>query len=222
MRSVALKGEIPILPRRRDILRDGDSKSGHPFPTSILNRGTEIDGAKEEGGHSLKREEKTNVVADLHEQMGKAKVAILTRFTGLNVEKITQLRQELRRAEVEYRVVKNTLFRRAIQGTDKENFKQQVNGPIGVAWSEGDPVAPARVLGKFAKDWPELQILVASSEGKLWGPAQVQEWISLPTLDELRAKIMGLLQAPASKLARLLVTPSTQLAQLFHLRGQQK
>ena len=222
MRSVALKGKIPTLPRRKDIHRDGDSTKGHPFPTSISHRGTEIDGAEEEGGPSLKREDKSNVVSDLHEQMGKAKVAILTRFTGLNVEKITQLRQELRRAEVEYRVVKNTLFRRAIQGTEKENFEPQVNGPIAVAWSETDPVAPARVLGKFAKDWPELQILVASSEGKLWGPAQIQEWISLPTLDELRAKIMGLLQAPASKLVRLLVTPSTQLAQVLHLRGQSK
>lgn len=220
MRSVALKGEDPTLPRRRDILRDGDSTKDHPFPKSIPHWGAEIDGAKEEGGQSLKREEKSNVISDLHEHMGKAKVAILTRFSGLNVEKITQLRQELRRAEVEYRVVKNTLFRRAIQGTEKENFKPQVDGPIAVAWSETDPVAPARVLAKFAKDWPELQILVASSEGKLWGPAQIQEWVSLPTLDELRGKILGLLQAPASKLARLLVMPGTQLAQVFHLRGQ--
>jgi large subunit ribosomal protein L10 len=169
----------------------------------------------------LKREDKSNVIADLHEQMGRAKVAILTRFTGLNVEKTTQLRQELRRAEVHYRVVKNTLFRRAIQGTDKENFEPQVNGPVAVAWSETDPVSPARVLGKLAKDWPELQILVASSEGRLWGPAQIQEWISLPTLDELRGRLLGLLQAPASKLARLLVTPSTQLAQVLRLRGEQ-
>ena len=169
----------------------------------------------------MKREDKSNVIADLHEQMSKAKVAILTRFTGLNVEKITQLRQELRRTEVEYRVVKNTLFRKAIQGTDKENFTPQVNGPIAVAWSEADPIAPARVLGKFAKDWPELQILGASSEGKLWGPAQIQEWVSLPNLDGLRGRMLGLLQAPATKLARLLVTPSTRLAQVFGLRGQQ-
>jgi large subunit ribosomal protein L10 len=169
----------------------------------------------------LKREEKGNVIADLHQQMAKAKVAVLTRFTGLNVEKISQLRRELRQAGIEYRVIKNTLFRQAIQGTDKENFKPQVDGPIAVAWSEAELIAPARVLGKFAKDWPELRILVASSDGRLWGAAQIQEWVSLPTLDELRGKILGLLQAPASKLARLMVTPSTRLARVLRLRGQQ-
>ena len=68
-----------------------------------------------------------------------------------------------------------------------------------MAWSETDPVAPARVLAKFAKDFPELKILVAASEGRLWGPAEIQDWVNLPSLEELRGRILGLIQAPATR-----------------------
>jgi large subunit ribosomal protein L10 len=153
--------------------------------------------------------------------MRQAKVAILTRFVGLNVGKMTQLRRELRKAAVEYRIVKNTLFRLAIQGTDKEVLGSKIEGPIAVAWSETDPVAPARVLAKFAKEYTELQILVASSDGQLWGPAEIQQWVTLPSLEGLRGKILGLIQAPASRLMRLMVTPGTRLAQLLQAKSQQ-
>ena len=170
----------------------------------------------------MKPEDKRRIVADLHQRMRQAQVAILTRFVGLNVERMTQLRRELRKSAVEYRIVKNTLLRLAIRGTDKEVLESKVQGPIAVAWSETDPIAPARVLAKFAKEYPELQILVAASEGRLWGPAEIQAWVNLPSLDELRAKILGLLKAPASKLVRLIVTPSTQLAQLLKAKSQQE
>ena len=170
----------------------------------------------------MKREDKQKVVADLQQRMPRAKVAILTRFTGLNVRKMTQLRRELRKAEVEYRIVKNTLLRLAIQGTDKEHLGEKLEGPIAIAWSDTDPVTPARILAKFAREFPELQILVASSEGKLWGPTEIQSWVTLPSLEELRAKILGFIQAPASSLVRLLVTPSTHLAQLLKAQSQKE
>ena len=170
----------------------------------------------------MKREDKRKVVADLQRRMPQAKVAILTHFKGLNVEKMTQLRRELRKAAVEYRIVKNTLLRLAIQGTDKEPLGKKLEGPIAVAWSDTDPVAPARILAKFAKEFPELQILGASSEGKLWEPVEIQSWVTLPGLEELRAKIVGLIQAPASKLVRLFVTPSTHLAQLLKAQSQKE
>lgn len=170
----------------------------------------------------MKREDKRKVVADLQQRMTQAKVAILTRFSGLNVEKMTRLRRELRKAAVEYRIVKNTLLRLAIQGTEKEPLVKALEGSIAVAWSETDPVAPARILAKFAKEFPELHILVACSEGKLWGPVEIQSWVTLPSLDELRAKILGLIQAPASNLVRLLVTPGTRLAQLLKAKSQKE
>ena len=169
----------------------------------------------------MKREDKRAVVADLNQKMSQAKVAILTRFVGLNVGKMTQLRRELRKAAVEYRVVKNTLLRLAIQGTEKELLGSKIEGPVAVAWSNADPVAPARVLAKFAKDYAELKILVAYSDGRLWGPAEIQQWVNLPSLDELRGKILGLIQVPASTLARLIGTPSTQLAQVMKAKSEQ-
>jgi large subunit ribosomal protein L10 len=169
----------------------------------------------------LKREDKTQVVADLHQQMAQAKVAILTRFTGLNVEKMTQLRRELRKGGVGYRIVKNTLFRLAIQGTDKDFLSPHMEGPVGVAWSQADPVAPARMLAKFAKEFPEFKIMMAASEGRLWGPAEIQAWVSLPSLEELRGKILGLIQGSASTLARLVATPAGQLARVLQARSQQ-
>ena len=168
----------------------------------------------------MKREDKHRVVADLHQQMGRAKAAILARFVGLNVEKMTQLRRELRKAAVGYRIVKNTLFRLAIQGTDKELLGSKMEGPIALAWSETDPVAPARVLAKFAKEYPELQILMASSEGRLWGAKEIQEWVTLPTLEELRGRILGLIMSPSSRLVTLLVTPGTRVAQVLKARSQ--
>ena len=167
----------------------------------------------------MKREDKGELIADLHERMSQAKVAILTRFTGLDVEKMTQLRRELRKAAVQYRVVKNTLFRLAVRGTDKEILSSHLEGPVGVAWSAEDPVAPARVLARFAKEWPELKMMAAASDGKLWGPAEIQGWVSLPSLDGLRAKILGLIQAPATSLARLLGAPGTQVARLLQARS---
>jgi large subunit ribosomal protein L10 len=167
----------------------------------------------------LKREDKGELIADLHQRMTQAKVAILTRFTGLDVEKMTQLRRELRKAAVQYRVVKNTLFRLAVRGTDKEILSSHMEGPVGVAWSAEDPVSPARILARYAKEWPELKIMAAASDGKLWGPVEIQGWVSLPSLDGLRAKILGLIQAPATSLARLLGAPGTQVARLLQARS---
>jgi large subunit ribosomal protein L10 len=169
----------------------------------------------------LKAEEKRQVVADLHEKMQKAKVAVLTRSVGLNVEKMTQLRRELRKSAVEYRIVKNTLLRLAIKGTDKEPLQSETRGPIGVAWSEKDIVAPARVLSKFTKDFPQLKILVAAFDGKLYGAADIQTWVNLPSLEGLRAKIVGLIQAPSTQLARLVQTPGTRMAQVLAARSKE-
>ena len=169
----------------------------------------------------MKREDKRRVVADLNQRMRQAKVAILTRFVGLNVEKMTQLRRELRKAAVEYRIIKNTLLRLAVQGTDKEVLGSKIEGPVAVAWSNADPVAPARVLAKFAKDYAQLQILVAYSDGRLWGPAEIQQWVTLPSLEELRGKILGLIQVPASRLVRLLATPGTGLARVMKAKSEQ-
>lgn len=169
----------------------------------------------------MKREEKGEVVADLQQRLRRAKVAILTRFSGLNVERMTQMRRDLRKAGVEYRIIKNTLFRLAIQGSPQEILAPHIEGPLAVAWSEKDPVGPAKILAKYAKDFSELQILVAASEGRLWDAGAVQGWVNLPGIEELRARILGMIQGPATTLARLLQTPGTQMAQVLKARSEQ-
>lgn len=170
----------------------------------------------------MERVEKQKLVAELQERMGRAKVAFLTRFTGLNVEKMTQIRQELKRADVELRVIKNNLFRLAIKGTDKELLTQKLEGPLAVAWSDVDLVAPARLLTKFSKEFNELQIVGACFDGKFWGPTEIQSWVNLPTIEEIRAKIISLIQAPASSLLRLLTSPGSRLAQLLKAKSQKE
>lgn len=169
----------------------------------------------------MKREDKREVVSDLQQRLLRAKVTILTRFSGLNVGKMTQLRRDLRKAGVEYRIIKNTLFRLAIQGSPQEILSPHLEGPLAVAWSEKDPVGPAKILAKYSKDFPQLQILVAASDGRLWDAKAIQGWVNLPSLEELRAKILGLIQAPATGLVRLFNTPGTQMAQVLKARSEQ-
>ena len=169
----------------------------------------------------MNREDKREVVADLQQRLRRAKVAILTRFSGLNVEKMTQLRRDLRKADVEYRIIKNTLFRLAIQGSPQEILSPHLEGPLAVAWSEKDPVSPAKILAKYSKDFNELQILVAASDGRLWDAKAIQGWVNLPSLEELRAKILGMIQAPATGMVRLFNTPGMQMAQVLKARSEQ-
>lgn len=170
----------------------------------------------------MKREDKREVVSDLQQRLLRAKVAILTRFSGLNVGRMTQLRRDLRKAGVEYRIIKNTLFRLAIQGSPQEILSPHLEGPLAVAWSEKDPVGPAKILAKYSKDFPQLQILVAASDGRLWDAKAIQGWVNLPSLEELRAKILGMIQAPATGLVRLFNTPGTQMAQVLKARSEQQ
>ncbi len=170
----------------------------------------------------MERVEKERLVTELHERMRQAKVAFLTRFTGLNVEKMTQIRRELKQADVELRVIKNNLFRLAIKGTDKELLEQKLEGPLAVAWSDVDLVVPARLLTKFSKEFPELQVIGACFNGKLWEPADIQNWVNLPTLEEIRAKIISLIQGPASSLLRLLTMPGSRLAHLLKAKSQKE
>ncbi len=170
----------------------------------------------------MERVEKERLVNELQERMRRAKVAFLTRFTGLNVEKMTQIRRELKQAHVELQVIKNNLFRLAIKGTDKELLAQKLEGPLAVAWSDVDLVVPARLLTKFSKEFPELQVIGACFNGKLWEPVDIQTWVNLPTLEEIRAKIISLIQGPASSLLRLFTMPGSRLAYLLKAKSQKE
>ncbi|MGB2714971.1 MAG: 50S ribosomal protein L10 [Vicinamibacterales bacterium] len=137
--------------------------------------------------------------------------AILVDYRGLKVPEVTELRRQIRVARGSYRVVKNTLARRALKGTSFESLSEQFIGTTAVAYSGGDPVALAKVLTTFAKTAPALQIKAAVLQGRAIKPAEVTDLASLPGKPELYAKLLFVLQAPMVQLVSVLNAPARDL-----------
>ncbi len=167
----------------------------------------------------MDRTQKQKAVDELHAKMTKAEVGIVTRLAGIDVATVTDLRKQLREAGIEYRVVKNTLAKLAAKGTPIEGLAEDFKGPVALAMGYADPVTPAKILTQFVKGLPQersgwLQIQAGVVSGKRLDKAAVSALSSMPGLPELRGKIVGLLAAPASQLARLIATPAGQLARV--------
>ena len=141
---------------------------------------------------------------------------MLVDFRGLSVPAVTEFRRKMKAAGSRYRVVKNSLALRAAKGTPLESLGDKLVGTTGIAYTGDDPVALAKVLVDFAKDHPALAVKVGVVSGsQVLDAAGVKNLSTMPGLPELRARLLGLLQAPASQLVRLLNTPATQLAQVL-------
>jgi large subunit ribosomal protein L10 len=167
----------------------------------------------------LQKNEKQEVIDELHEKFARAKTAVITGYSGINVEQITELRSKLRQSKVEYRVVKNTLARKAAEGTSLAPLIDHFVGPVGIALGYDDVVAPAKVLSDFSKIQSKLVLKVGVLDGKLLKQADIKALANLPSLDALRGKIVGLLQAPASRIARLLQAPGGQIARVIKAKA---
>lgn len=133
-----------------------------------------------------------------------ADAAILINFKGINVPQVTDLRRELRKASSSYKVVKNTLAKRALQGTTFEALSVHFEGATAVAYTDTDPVALAKTLTTFMKSVPALQIKAAVVQGQAIKPAEVVDLANMPGKPELYAKLLFLLNAPATNLVRVL------------------
>jgi large subunit ribosomal protein L10 len=125
----------------------------------------------------------------------------------------------MREAGASFKVAKNTLARLAVKVLDCEVITDHLTGPTAIAYS-ADPVAAAKIIAAFAKGNDKMKILGGSFKGKALSAADVQQLASLPSLDELRGKLIGLIQAPAGKIARLAQEPAAQLARLCSAYGQ--
>jgi large subunit ribosomal protein L10 len=169
----------------------------------------------------LNRTEKEAVIGELHAKMAKARAAIVAEPKGLDVETVTALRKKLRDNKVEYRVVKNTLAKRAAKGTTVEVVSDKFVGPTAIVMSYDDVVAPAKLLAEFMKDRENFTIRAAVVEGKLVDAKGVAALAKLPGLNELRAQILGMLAQPATKIARIVGTPGQQLARVLGARKEQ-
>jgi large subunit ribosomal protein L10 len=169
----------------------------------------------------LNRTEKEAVIERLHAKMSKAKAAILAEPKGLNVATVTELRRKCREAQVEYRIVKNSLAIRAAKGTDLEQLSDKFVGPTALVMSYDDVVVPAKILADFIKDRENFALRIAVVQGKVVDVKGIMALAKLPGLPELRSKIAGVIAQPASKLVRMLAAPGQQLAQVLGARREQ-
>ena len=153
---------------------------------------------------AVTREEKQATLESLESAFKGAETAILVDYKGLNVPQVTELRRQLRAAKAQYKVVKNTLAKRALKGTAFESLDQHFVGTTAVAYTGSDPVALAKTLTTFAKTAPTLQIRAAVVQGRAIRPAEVTELANLPGKPELYAKLLFLLNAPMVRLVTVL------------------
>jgi large subunit ribosomal protein L10 len=169
----------------------------------------------------LNVEAKQALVAEVNAVAASAQSAVAAEYRGLTVAELTQLRVAARKADVYVKVVKNTLARRAVQGTEFECLRDSLKGPLVLAFSRRDPGAAARVIKSFAKEHDKLVTVAVALGGALYGPRDIDRVAALPTLEQARAKLLGIFTAPIGQLVRVLAEPGAMLARTLKARGEQ-
>lgn len=170
---------------------------------------------------ALRLEDKKALVQEVNAVAGDSVTAVAARYRGLTVAEMTELRRVARSSGVYMRVVKNTLARRAVEGTDFECMQETLKGPILLAFAKDDPGAAARVIKDFAKEHEALQAVSLSAGGQLLPASELDTLANLPTLERARAMLLGVLIAPMGMLVRTLAEPPAMLARTLSARGQQ-
>jgi large subunit ribosomal protein L10 len=162
----------------------------------------------------MDRAQKAAAVAELKQTFSSVGVVVVTRNNGMTVAQSTRLRNAMRDAGATYKVSKNNLVRIALDGSDYGSIGEMLTGPVGLATSK-DPVAAAKVVAEFAKTVDKFEIVGGAMGTTALDVAGVQSLATLPSLDELRAKIVGLIVAPATKLATITQAPAAQIARVL-------
>lgn len=166
------------------------------------------------GKKKLDRAQKQAAAAALYDMFQNTGVVVVAHYSGLSVAQMTDLRRQMRDGGGQVKVAKNRLVKIALKGTGKEGIADLFTGPTVLVYSD-DPVAAPKVAAKFAKAHEKFVILGGAMGATLLDPKGVSDLSELPSLDELRGKLVGLLQAPASKLARVVQAPAGQLARVI-------
>jgi large subunit ribosomal protein L10 len=165
------------------------------------------------------RTQKEKLVASLNQALSSTVAVVVTRQSGLTVAEATRLRRRMREAGASFKVTKNRLARLALKGTPFEGLAPMFTGPTAIAWSQ-DPVAAAKAAVEFAKTNEKLVIVGGALGAKALDVAGVQALATMPSLDELRAKLLALLQTPATRIAGVLQAPAGQLARVLKARAE--
>ena len=162
----------------------------------------------------MDRSQKTDAVAQLNNVFNEAGVVVVTRNLGLTVAESTDLRAKMREVGATYQVAKNRLAKIALKDTDYAGIEEYLNGPTALAYSE-DPVAAAKAVVEFAKTNDRIEVVGGSMGSQVLDEAGVRALASMPSLDELRGKLVGLVNAPATKIAQVVNAPANKLARVF-------
>jgi large subunit ribosomal protein L10 len=162
----------------------------------------------------MDRSQKADAVAALNATFSEVGVVVVTRNLGMTVAQSTALRGKVREVGATYKVSKNSLAKIAIKGTHYEAIGDLFTGPVALATSV-DPVAAAKAVVEFAKTNDKIEIVGGAMGAQVLNAEGIKALASMPSLDELRAKLVGLVQAPATKLAQLVTAPAGKLARVF-------
>ena len=162
----------------------------------------------------MDRSQKADAVAQLNAVLNEVGVVVVTRNLGMTVAQSTDLRGKMRDAGATYKVAKNRLAKLALEDTDYTGLGDMLTGPVGLAWSN-DPVAAAKAAVEFAKSNDKLEIVGGSMGSVVLDEAGIKALASMPSLDELRAKLIGLVNAPATKIAQVVTAPAAKVARVF-------
>ena len=166
----------------------------------------------------MDRAEKESMVASLHQTFEDVSIVVVTHYSGLTVAEMGELRDQMREAGAVFKVTKNRLTRRALEGTKYQSLEEMFTGPTAIAYSE-DPVAAAKAAVNFSKTNNKLIVLGGALGDEQLDVNAVKSLASLPSLEELRAKIVCMISTPATRIAVVLQAPAGQIARVLGARG---
>ncbi len=167
----------------------------------------------------MDRSEKEKLVASLHGVLKDASLVVVTQQSGLTVAEVTDLRRRMRAAGASFKVAKNRLTRRALEGTPFQGLGHLFKGPTAIAFSR-DPVAAAKVAVEFSGKNEKLKVIGGGLGDKMLDPTAIKALATLPSLPELRAKLLGTIVAPATRLATVIRAPASQLARVIDAKAK--
>ena len=166
----------------------------------------------------MNREEKAELIKKLNSTFNNAGVVVVTHQSGLTVDESTDLRVKMREVGAKYQVAKNRIAKLALKDTKYENIIDLFSGPTAIAVSE-DPVSAPKIIFKFAKENDKLSIVGAGLDGKTLSVDEVKQLALLPSLDELRGKLVGLIKSPSQKLASVAIAPANKLVNVLNAKA---
>jgi len=168
----------------------------------------------------MRKEQKTALVDQLSERFKSAKIALVSEYRGMSVAETTEMRRKLRAARGELKVAKNTLIRRAIKDTGFSSLEEKLGGPVGLIISTEDPVEVAKAVVSFKDLGEKFKLRGGVVDGKAVTAEEIQALATLPPREVVMAQLLGLLQAPATRLVRLLNEPGSQVARMVDAIGK--